>query len=126
MWAQIASALLGLWLMAAPSVLGYGDPARTVDQVVGPLIFAMALIAYSEVTRPVRWVNFPLGVWLICAPWALGYAGTTTWLHSMIVGAAIAVLAGFGGRSKARIGGGWSALWQPGTSGDPAADGNHS
>jgi len=51
---QFINVLLGIWLMAAPDILAYGDPARTQDHIFGPLIVTIAMIAVSEVTRPVR------------------------------------------------------------------------
>jgi hypothetical protein len=52
MWAQCLNAMLGIWLMAAPTILGYGGPARTNHQIVGPLAVSCAVIALWEVTRP--------------------------------------------------------------------------
>ena len=37
MWPRLVSIALGAWLMAAPALLDYGDPARTSDRIVGPL-----------------------------------------------------------------------------------------
>jgi hypothetical protein len=50
MWAQLINALLGMWLMAAPAVLGYIGPARTNDRIIGPLAAGAALIAIWETT----------------------------------------------------------------------------
>ena len=36
MLAQLINAMLGIWLMAAPTILGYGGPARPNHQIVGP------------------------------------------------------------------------------------------
>jgi general stress protein CsbA len=111
MWQQIVSLLLGLWLMAAPAVFGYGDPVRTNNHIVGPLVAAVATIAISEVTRPVRWVNVALGIWLLMAPWALGYGSTSAWVQSLVIGAALALLSTARGTITQRFGGGWPALW---------------
>jgi hypothetical protein len=37
MWARLVHIILGVWLMAAPDVLGYHDPARPYDCIVGLL-----------------------------------------------------------------------------------------
>ena len=65
MWAQIINVILGVWLMAAPDVIGYTGPARTNDRIIGPLAVSCAVIALWEVTRPMRWGNLALGVWLL-------------------------------------------------------------
>jgi hypothetical protein len=108
---QIINAILGIWLMAAPAVLGYSRPASTNDHIVGPLVATFACIAIWEATRSVRWVNLPLGLWLIVAPLALGHP-TSGQLNSVLCGIAIAGLSCVGGAVTQRFGGGWSALWR--------------
>jgi hypothetical protein len=110
MLARIANISLGVWLMAAPAVLGYADPAETNDRIVGPLVATTAIIAIWEVTRPLRWVNLLLGVWLLVAPWVLDYERIAV-TNSILVGVFIAGFALVGGAVKARVGGGWSSLW---------------
>ena len=110
MWAQSVNVLLGLWLMAAPAVLGYGGTARMSDRIIGPLAASVALIAVAEVTRPVRWLNVVLGLWLLAAPWLLG-AEWTAMVNSTVVGLLLIVLATVRGTVRHRFGGGWTALW---------------
>ncbi len=113
MWAQLVSAGLGLWLLAAPGVLGYGGGAGRNDRIVGPVIASVALIALWEVMRPVRWANLPLGLWLVVAPWIVGYHGAARPL-SVLVGAIVAACALAPGTYRpGRFGGGWAALWAP-------------
>ena len=112
MYAQLAAFLLGVWVTAAPGVLGFGEPARANFHVVGPLVALFALTAAYQVTRPVRWVNLPLGVWLIASPWALGYAGRTETTWGVAVGLAVTGLSLIRGAMTKRFGGGWSALWR--------------
>jgi hypothetical protein len=107
--AQLAAAAVGLWLMAAPAVLAYGDPARTSDRIVGPLIASVAIVAASEVTRGVRWANLPLAFWLLAVPWILGYE-TRAALNGTGAGLAVAALACVPGRTRNRFGGGWASL----------------
>lgn len=110
MWAHLINTLLGVWLMAAPDVLDYGDPAETADRIVGPLLTTFACIAIWEVTRPCRWITLAGGVWLLVAPWLLGYE-TRELIHSVMVGAVISGLSLVAGRQNTRFGGGWRVLW---------------
>ncbi len=103
---------LGAWLMAAPALVGYLDPARINDRIVGPFIASFAAISIWEVTRPVRRVNIALGIWLLIAPLALGYGDVLVTLHSFAVGALVAALAAIRGRITQSFGGGWSSLWK--------------
>jgi hypothetical protein len=111
MWAQVVSALLGVWLMAAPAALGYGDPARTNDRIVGPIVASLAVVAIWEVTRGLRWVNVVCAAWLLVAPWVLG-EGTTAAVNSVAVGSLLLALAFVGGSRRQRFGGGWASLWR--------------
>lgn len=116
MWAQIINTALGIWLMAAPAVLGYGGAARINDRIVGPIAVTFACIAIWPATRPVRWVNLPLGLWLIVAPWLFSY-GRVALLNSLAVGLLMTLLCIPRGK-RAHFGGGWSMLWRDTT---PAA-----
>lgn len=115
MWARFVNAALGIWLMAAPAVLGYGGAAQTNDRIAGPLVATCAIIALWEVTRGLRWVNFAAGLWMLVAPWLLGYGlGSLTTLHSLAVGAAVVACALVRGRVEGRYGGGWGTLVRSG------------
>lgn len=108
-WARLAASALGIWLMAAPWVLGYLPPARHNDSIVGPLIVSFAFVAVWEVTRGLRWLTVPLGLWLLVAPWILGAPPAAT-INEMLVGAAVAALAFVPHPRKERYGGGWTTL----------------
>ena len=109
MWAQLALIAVGVWLEAAPAVLGYGGPAATSDRVAGPVMIAIALVALSRVTRAVRWLNLATGAWLVVAPWLLGFpAGALA--SSAVAGVLALVLAPRGRSDPGRFGGGWRAL----------------
>ena len=73
MLGQFLVAVCGLWLMTAPDLLGYGEPARMNDYIVGPLVVSFAVIAVAETTRSLRWGNVALGMWLVLAPLFLRY-----------------------------------------------------
>jgi hypothetical protein len=109
MWAQALAAAAGVWLMAAPDVLGYGDPAAANDRIVGPVAASVAIIALSESTRSVRWVNLALGAWLCTAPWMFGFPATAA-ANSFACGVLLAVLSMVRGRLRYRLAGGWRAL----------------
>lgn len=109
MVAQIAAMATGLWLTAAPWILGYGGAAAVSDRVVGPLAVTFAMIALSESTRSVRWANLPLGIWLCMAPWMLGFPAPAA-ASSLGCGLLISALSVFRGRLTHSLGGRWKAL----------------
>ncbi|HEX7002808.1 MAG TPA: SPW repeat protein [Trueperaceae bacterium] len=112
MIARLFEAVLGIWLMVAPAVLGYGSVAATSDRIAGPLIASVAIVAAWEIARPLRHLNLLLGLWLLAAPVVLGFGGAAA-VDSVLVGIAVAALSRWRGRVESRFGGGWSVLWPP-------------
>ena len=109
MWPRLASVAIGIWLMAAPAVLGYGDPARANDRVVGPIVVSVACVAIWEVARALRWANAVVALWLLIAPWVLGHDSIAT-ANSVAAGMLLLTLATIRGPMRQRFGGGWRAL----------------
>lgn len=109
MWPRFVNAAIGVWLMTAPAVIGYAGIAADVDRIAGPTVAAAALIAVTEATRSVRWLNLPIGVGLVIAPFFLDY-GSAPLLNSVACGLAIAALSLVRGALSEQIGGGWVGL----------------
>jgi hypothetical protein len=67
--ARVVAVAAGIWLMAAPAVLGYTDTtAADNDRIVGPIAGALAFVACWQVVSALRWATVPLGAWLVLAP----------------------------------------------------------
>ena len=109
-WAQVVSALLGVWLMAAPTVLGYGELAAASHRIVGPVAAAFAIVAIWGHMRPLRWMNLLLGAVLVALP-VFFDAGVPAMANSVVVGLALFALGFVRGRVEGTYGGGWSSLW---------------
>ncbi|MGE3856387.1 MAG: hypothetical protein AB7G21_05480 [Dehalococcoidia bacterium] len=112
MIAPLVNIALGLWLMAAPSVLAYGGTAATSDRIAGPIIASIATVAVWDATRAVGRANALPGAWLVVAP-LLGVP-TEALLNSLAVGIAVVAMALLQRPPPQRIGGGWSVLWRRG------------
>ncbi len=74
-WSLLLCAALGLSLLAAPDVLGIAKPAADSLHLAGALVLVVAVVAWAEVARVVRFLNMPLGVWIAVSPFVLGGAG---------------------------------------------------
>lgn len=115
---RLANTVLGIWLMAAPAVLGYGDPARTNDRITGPVVATFALIAIWETTRSLRWCNLLAGLWLLAAPFVLGGYSGGALANSLAVGALLIAFSLVRGKITKSYGGGWRAVWRGGSGED--------
>lgn len=111
MWARFLNAAIGIWLMASPAVLGYGNPAQANDRIIGPVIATFAIIGIWEITRGLRWLNLLLGLWLLVAPFLMGYdASIPTW-NDVIAGVLVVAFSLVKGKTTHPYGGGWKSLF---------------
>jgi hypothetical protein len=109
--ARFISCLIGLWLMAAPALLGYQGPAIVNDRICGPLIVSFAIIAMWEVTRSLRWINVVFGFWLMLAPLVLHYVTWRSAFNNLLCSLVLLVCALVPGRRTHRFAGGWTSLF---------------
>jgi hypothetical protein len=110
-WQDPVNLLLGLWLIAAPWLLGFGAEANPTWNAVifGLLIAVVSLVTLFRVMAWEEWLNLAAGVWLVISPWVLGYSGVAMALYNaVIVGVLVAVLALWALATDKDIGGWWS------------------
>ena len=114
--ARLAAVVAGIWLMAAPAVLGYGGTAADNDRIIGPIAGAFAFVACWEILMAMRWATVPFGVWLLVAPFVLGYDDTAAMISSVASGLVIVATAPVGGDVREQFDGGWRSVrpraWQ--------------
>lgn len=103
------AALVGVWLMASPAILGYEGVAAANDRIVGPIAASVAILAMSDVLRSVRLANVGLGGWMAIAAFLLPYPDMAI-LTTLAAGIALVLLALPESTPKERFGGGWTAL----------------
>jgi nucleoside-diphosphate-sugar epimerase/uncharacterized membrane protein len=77
-WNLWLCALVGAWLMAAPTLLGLEGGLADSTHVMGALVVTFSVIAFAEPSRLVRWLNVLCGSWVLLAPWLLE-GGTPAW-----------------------------------------------
>jgi hypothetical protein len=108
--ARIVAVAAGVWLMAAPAVLGYGGAAETNDRIVGPIAASFAFVACWEVVGALRWPTVPLGAWLVAAPAVLGYGDAGAWTSSIAAGLVIVGTGLVGRDATDKFDGGWRSV----------------
>jgi uncharacterized membrane protein len=104
-WTLLLSTALGVWLMAAPAVLGVSGRAADSNHLAGALVVTWAVIAFGEVARPVRLLNIPTGLWVAASPWLLSGATDTSRWADLLVGALLIVLSIRRGHVEEEFGG---------------------
>ena len=109
--AQWAAAVVGVWLMAASDVLGYGGGSQTAERVAGPLVAAFGVVSAWEAARKIRFLNVPLAVALIGVTLYFGPAAAR--VNGVICGLVIVGLALVPYPPTHRFGGGWRGVVFP-------------
>ncbi len=92
-------AVVGLWEIVAPFILGYTAVGAAMWDaiIIGVVILVLgvwAALANEEGTiKTLNWINAVLGLWLIIAPFILAYSSTVTAMwNDIIVGIVVLVL----------------------------------
>jgi nucleoside-diphosphate-sugar epimerase/uncharacterized membrane protein len=105
-WTLMASAALGLLLIAKPLIVEVAPPLSHSDHVVGCLVVAVAITAMAECARMTRLLNVPLALWLIASPFAMD-ATTEALVFNVSVGVVLAWFSLPRGRLSGSHYGGW-------------------
>lgn len=90
-WNPLACALVGIWVMAAPGVLGIPMQTAAADRdfLAGAMIATFAVIAFADVSRTARFLCIPFAIWLLVGPLLQGGANT---LSDVISGITVIML----------------------------------
>lgn len=96
-WQDWTNAVVGLWLFASPSILGFGASENPATQVAWLLGLAILVFAGIAVYMPKAWeeaINIVLGICVFASPWLWGYANQATpATNAVAVGLLVTVLA---------------------------------
>ncbi|GAB3542455.1 hypothetical protein GCM10027443_43330 [Pontibacter brevis] len=94
-WTLTVATLLGVALVAAPSVFGVGMQETVADifHLSGSLIVVVAVISMGEPLRICRYLNILLGLAVAVAPWFLGNSPIGLSITGVVLGLAVAGLA---------------------------------
>ena len=103
-WNLLLTALLGVWLMCAPSIFGDLHSASDSNYVAGPLLVAISVISFSEIVRRLRFVNLAIAIGLICASFLLPGYTTYGFINTLVVGVFISLLSIPKGKMHERCG----------------------
>lgn len=95
-WQDPVNALVGVWLVLSPWVLGFQNETTALANavIVGVVLVATALGAIFVPRAWEEWTETALGVWLVISPWALGFSALQNATISAVAsGIVVAVLA---------------------------------
>jgi alkylation response protein AidB-like acyl-CoA dehydrogenase len=86
-WQDPANAVLGLWLVVSPWVVGFFDDsfASANAVIVGAALAAAAFGAMLVPQAWEEWTEAALGLWLVVSPWVLGFSALANATLTVVV-----------------------------------------
>lgn len=95
LWAQFLNVGMGVWMIAAPVMLGYADAwgMAASDILSGLLIAGGSLLALSWRAALVRWAVAAVAVWVMTAPLVFWTDSPAVYLNGSLVGSVVFGLA---------------------------------
>src|SRR5690606_35074808 len=90
-WNLLACIAIGAWLMLTRLTVGAEGAVANADHLIGALVITVAVIAMTEVARPLRFLNAALGAALLVVPFALNAPAASMW-SSLACGLALIAL----------------------------------
>ena len=72
-WQDVASLLLGVWLVVSPFALGFAGAATWITIVLGLFVILFAVEGFVIPSYLEEWGELLLGLALLVAPWTVGY-----------------------------------------------------
>ncbi len=107
-WRLLGSALVGVWVMAAPWVFGTTGRAFRFESIFGALAVVSAFVAWAEVTRAARILNVLIGLAIAVATWFFPDLSLAVRLSDFVAGLLLIALSVPRGPVRDRYGG-----WDP-------------
>ena|SRR5258706_4188019 len=92
-WQDIASLLLGVWLVVSPFVLGFAGAATWVTIVLGLFVILFAVEGFVIPSYLEEWGELLFGLALLVAPWTVGYESISATVSSVASGILVILFA---------------------------------
>src|SRR6267142_2858261 len=92
-WQDIASLLLGVWLVVSPFVLGFAGAATWITIVLGLFVILFAVEGFVIPSYLEEWGELLFGLALLVAPWTVGYESVSATVSSVASGILVILFA---------------------------------
>ena len=102
-WQDIASLLLGAWLVLSPLALGFVGAAAWITVALGIAVILFAIEGLIIPSYLEEWGEIGLGLALLVAPWAISYESAIATSSSMVTRHPSDVFRGLGNDDRSRV-----------------------
>ena len=91
-WQDVASLLLGVWLVLSPFALDFGGAALWITIVLGLFVVLLAVEGFVIPSYLEEWGEILFGLALVVAPWTFDYEAVSATVSSMVSGILVIML----------------------------------
>ena len=91
-WQDVASFLLGVWLVLSPIALGLAGAAAWITVVLGLCVVLFAVEGFVIPSYLEEWGELLIGLALVVVPWTIGYESVAATASSMVSGILVILL----------------------------------
>ena len=92
-WQDVASLLLGVWLVLSPFALGFAGAAIWMTIVLGLFVILFAVEGFFIPSYLEEWGEILLGLAVVVAPWTVSYESVSATVSSMVSGILVILFA---------------------------------
>jgi hypothetical protein len=92
-WQDLASLLLGAWLVLSPFALGFTGAALWITIVLGLCVILFAVEGFVIPSYLEEWGEVLLGLALMAAPWTFDYESVLATVNSVVSGILVILFA---------------------------------
>jgi hypothetical protein len=92
-WQDVASLLLGVWLVLSPFALGFAGAALWMTIVLGLCVILFAVEGFVVPSYLEEWGEILIGLALVATPWTVGYESVSATVSSIVSGMLVILLA---------------------------------
>jgi len=92
-WQDVASLLLGVWLVLSPFALGFAGAAVWITIVLGLCVILFAIEGFVIPSHLEEWGEILVGLALVVAPWTVGYESVSATVSSIVSGTLVILFA---------------------------------
>jgi hypothetical protein len=90
---DVASLLVGVWLVLSPFALGFAGAAVWITIVLGLCVVLFAVEGFVIPSYLEEWGEILIGLALVAAPWTVGYEPVSATVNSVVSGILVILFA---------------------------------
>ena len=92
-WQDVASLLVGVWLVLSPFALGFTAVVTWITLVLGLSVIVFAVEGFVIPSDLEEWGELLIGLALLVVPWTVGYEPELATVSSMVSGTLVILFA---------------------------------